>query len=71
MSFANFYVYNTLCGATLANCSHFQYVYKLRLRVIQISAKACIDLTLYDEPFIASTTEKHFLSPQRIILNAV
>ena len=31
-----FYVYNALHGATLANCSHFQYVSRSRLRVIQI-----------------------------------
>ena len=30
MYFANFYVYNTLHGATLANCSHFQYVSRSR-----------------------------------------
>ena len=46
-----FYVYNALHGATLANCSHFQYVSRLRLRVIWIGVKACIDVTLYDELF--------------------
>ena len=46
-----FYVYNALHGATLANCYHFQYVSRLRLRVIWISVKTCIDVTLYDEPF--------------------
>ena len=71
MYFANFYVYNTLHGATLANCSHFQYVSRLRLRVIQIGVKACINVTLYDELFITSITEKYFLSPLRIILTTV
>ena len=63
MYFANFYVNNALHGATLDNCSHFQYVSRLRLRVILISVKACIDVTLYDELFVTSITEKHFLSP--------
>ena len=71
MYFANFYVYNTLHGATLANCSHFQYVSRSRLRVIQIRVKACIDVTLYDELFITSITEKYLLSPLRIILTNV
>ena len=62
MYFANFYVNNALHGATLANCSHFQYVSRLRLRVIWIGVKACIDITLYDELFITSITEKYFLS---------
>ena len=46
----------------------------MRLRVIQISVKACIDVTLYDELFITSITEKHSLSPlryQRTILTAI
>ena len=71
MYLANFYVYNALHGATLANCSHFQYVSRLRLRVIRISVKACIGVTLYDELFITSITEKYFLSPLRIILTDV
>ena len=54
---ANFYVYNALHGATLANCSHFQYV---------SGVKACIDVTLYDELFITPITEKHFLSPFQV-----
>ena len=66
-----FYVYNALHGATLANCSHFQYVSRSRRRVIQIGVKACIDVTLYDELFVTSITEKHFLIPLRIILTAV
>ena len=73
MYFAIFYVYNALHGATLANC-HFQYVSRSRLRVIQIGVKACVDVTLYDELFITSITEKHFLSPLRqlrIILTVV
>src|SRR6266496_3611700 len=71
MYVANLYVYNALNGATLADCSHFQYVSRLRLRVIWIAVKACIDVTLYDEPFITSITEKYFLSPLRIILTVV
>ena len=71
MYFANFYVYNDLHGATLGNCSHFQYVSGLKLRVIQIGVKACIDVTLYDELFITSIIEKYFLSPLRIILTNV
>src|SRR6266536_6690746 len=71
MYFANFYVYNALHGATLANFSHFQYVSRLRLRVIRISVKDCIDVTLYDELFVTSITEKYFLSPLRIILTDV
>ena len=71
MYFANFYVYNTMHGATLANCSHFQYVSRSRLRVIQIGVKACIGVTLYDELFITSITEKYLLSLLRIILTAI
>ena len=71
MYFANFYVYNALHGATLANSSHFQYVSRSRLRVIQIGVKACIDVTLYDELFITSITEKYLLGLLRIILTAV
>ena len=71
MYFVNFYIYNALHGATLANCSHFQYVSRLRLRVIRIDAKACIGVTLYDELFITSITEKYILSLLRIILTAV
>ena len=66
-----FYVYNALHGATLAKCSHFQYVSRWRLRVIWISVKTCIDATLYDEPFVTSIIEKHILIPLRIILTAV
>ena len=71
MYFANFYVYNALHGATLANRSHFQYVSRSRLRVIQIGVKSCIEVTLYDELFITSITEKYFFSPLRIIFTAV
>ena len=74
MYFGNFYVYNALHGATLANFSHFQYVSRLRLRVIRISVKACIDVTLYDRLFITSITKKLLLSLLRylrIILTAV
>ena len=63
MYFANFYVYNALHGATLDNCSHFQYVSISRLRVIQIGVKACINVTLYDELFVTYITKKYFLSP--------
>ena len=69
--FGNFYVYNDLHGATLANCSHFQYVSRLRRRVIWIGVKACINVTLYDEPFVTSISEKYFLSLLRIILTVV
>ena len=71
MYFANFYVYNAPHEATLANCFHFQYVSRSRLRVIQIGVKACIDVTLYDELFVNSITEKYFLIPLRIILTVV
>ena len=71
MYFANFYVYNTLHGASLSNCSHFQYVSRSRLRVIQICVKTCIDVTFYDEPFVTSIIEKHILIALRIILTAV
>ena len=67
MYFANFYVYNALHGATLDNFSHVQYVSILRLTVIYISVKACINATLYDELFITAITEKHFLSPFKVI----
>ena len=69
--FANFYVNNALHGATLANCSHFQYVSTLRFRVIWISVKICIDVTLYDEPFVTSIIRKHTLIPLMIILTNV
>ena len=39
-----------------------KYVSGLRLRVIRISVKACIDVTLYDELLITSINEKHLLS---------
>ena len=71
MYFANFYVYNALHGATLADSSYFQYVSRSRLRVIQIGVKACIDVTLYDKLFITSIIEKYFLSPLRIFLTVV
>ena len=71
MYFANFYVNNALHGATLANCSHFQYVSILRLWVIWISVKTCINVTLYDEPFVTYIIEKHILIPLRITLTAV
>ena len=64
MYFANFYVYNALHGATLANCSHFQYVSRS-------VSKPCIDVTLYDELFITSITKKYLLIPLRIILTVV
>ena len=57
--YRNSYVNNALHGHTLANCSHFQYVSRLRLRVIWIGVKACIDVTLYDELFIISITEHY------------
>ena len=69
--FVNFYVYNALHGDTLANCSHFQYVSRMRLSVIQICVKTCIDVTFYDEPFVTFIIEKYFLIPLRIILTNV
>ena len=66
-----FYVYNALHGARLANFSHFQYVSRLRLRVIRIGVKACTGITLYDELFITSITEKYILSLLRIVLTVV
>ena len=66
-----FYVCNALHGASLANFSHFWYVSRSRLRVIQIAVKACMDITLYDELFYHSITDKYFLSPLRIILTVV
>ena len=71
MYFANFYVNNALHEATLDNCSHFQYVSRLRLRVIWIGVKACINVTLYDKLFMTSITKKYFLSLLRIILTAI
>ena len=71
MYFTNFYVYNALHGATLDNFSHFQYVSRSRLGVIQIGVKDCIDVTLYDEPSVTSIIEKHILIPLRIILTVV
>ena len=41
------------------------YLSGLLLRVIRIGVKSCIDVTLYDELFITSITEKYFLSPLR------
>ena len=58
-----FYVYNALHGATLANCSHFQYVSRLRLKVIWISVKVCTDVTFTTNSFITSIIERHLLSP--------
>ena len=69
--FANIYVYNALHSATLGNCSHVQYISKLRLRVIWIGVKARINVTFYDKLFITSITKKYLLSPLRIILNVV
>ena len=47
------------------------YVSGLRLRVIRIGVKACINATLYVELFITSITEKHILIPLRIILTTI
>ena len=59
---------NLVDAATTRYLEPFQitallYVSRLKLRVIRISVKACIDVTLYDELFVTSITEKHFLSP--------
>ena len=69
MYFANFLCLQ--CSARSYSSSHFQYVSKSRLRVIQIGVDACIDVTLYDELFFTSITEKYVLSPLRIILTVV
>src|SRR3954466_12487789 len=66
MYFAIFYVYNALHGVTLANCSHFQYVSRSRLRVIQIGVKTCIDVTLYGEPFCHLHNRETYLSGRRL-----
>ena len=67
-----FYVYNALHGATLANCSHFQYVSRLRLRVIWIGVTACTDVTSYDGFFYHLHNREVFpWSSLRIFLTAV
>ena len=70
--FCNFYVYDALHGATLANRSHFQYVSRLRLRVIWISVKAWTDVTLYDGLFYHLHNREIFpQSSLRIFLTTV
>ena len=73
-------LYKSLChladAATTRYLELFQitallYESALLLRVIRISVKVCIDVTLYVELFITSITEKHFLSPLRIFFTAV
>ena len=59
---------HTVDAATTLHLELFQmtaplYVSGLLLRVIWIGVKACIDVTHYDELFIISIIEKHFLSP--------
>src|SRR5215216_7686178 len=44
-----------------------KYVSGLRLRVIQISVKASIDVTIYDELFVTSINEKHILGPFQVL----
>ena len=66
-----FYVYNALHRATLANCSHFQYVSRSRFRSHLDRCQSLHHVTLYDKLFITSITEKYFLSPLRIILTVV
>ena len=67
-----FYVCNALHGTTLANRSHFQYVSRLRLRVIWIGVKACTDVTFYDGLFYHLHDREVFpWSSLRIFLTAV
>ena len=78
-TFQNCVLYEYLChlvDATTRYLEPFQitallYESGLLLRVIRISVKVCIDVTLYAELFITSIIEKHFLILLRIILTAV
>ena len=65
-------LYKSLChlvdAATMRYLELFQitvllYESGLLLRVIQISVKACIDVTLYDELFYHLHNREKFLSP--------
>src|SRR6187401_2485211 len=60
--------YHALLGTAPAYRSPVEniYVSGLRLRVIRISVKACIDVTLYDELLITSINEKHILRPFQV-----
>src|SRR5215216_329717 len=60
--------HDALLGTAPTDSSTIQYKYVsgLRLRVIRISVKACIDITIYDELFVTSINEKHILSPFQV-----
>src|SRR5215216_1315271 len=51
---------------TYSSTIQYKYVSGLRLRVIRISVKACIDVTIYDKLFVTSIYEKHILSPFQV-----
>ena len=73
MNLSDMYVlYKSLChsidAATMHHFELFQmtaplYKSALLLRVIRISVKACIDVTLYDELFNHLDNREKFLSP--------
>src|SRR5215216_4683570 len=44
-----------------------KYVSGLWLRVIRISVKASIDVTIYDKLFVTSMNEKHILGPFQVL----
>src|SRR3954469_22059971 len=60
--------HDALLGTAPTDSSTIQYkcVPGLRLRVIRISVKACIDVTIYNELFVTSINEKHILSPFQV-----
>src|SRR3954470_13462988 len=47
-----------LTDSSTVQCKH---VSGLRFRIIRISVKACIDVTIYDELFVTSINKKHSL----------
>src|SRR5215216_4699170 len=51
---------------TYSSTIQYKYVSGLRLRVIRIGVKVCIDVTIYDKLFVTSINEKHILSPFRV-----
>src|SRR6266536_1439660 len=60
--------HDALLGTAPTDSSTIQKIYisGLRLRVIQISVKACIDITVYNELFVTPINEKHILSPFQV-----
>src|SRR6266496_6219420 len=60
--------HEALLGTAPTDSSTIQqkYVSGLRLRVIRISIKACINVTIYDELFATPINEKHILSPFQV-----